>query len=690
MLRVLDAKGVLVGDTPALEPETLVAIYRDMVKTRAFDERALHYQRTGRLPAYYQVAGQEAQVGAVYALRDDDWLVIAYREQGMRLARGVTRSEELAVFLGTPGRQWDPLQHRITPIAATIGTHLPHAAGLAYALRHQGSDAVAMAVFGDGGTSEADFHAALNFAGVWRAPAIFFCQNNQYAQSTPVSKQTAAETLADKAVAYGIEGVRVDGMDPLAIHQAVAEAAARARAGGGPTLIEAVMYRFAPHSTYDGVPVYRTREEEEEWRARDPLLRMGAYLRSLGLVEEGFEDEVATAVVAETDAAMEELEAAPPVDRGFAPIHMYARVPRHLAEALDVEARAAGEPVPVVPEALLAADPVEDPPSGSREAMTMVDALRTAIDHALATDERVVVLGEDVGVEGGVFRVTHGMYERYGASRVIDTPLSETGIAGTSVGMAIGGLRPVAEIEFAGFVGTAFDQLTFHAARYRWRTLGRVSMPIVVRMPAGGGHQGMEGHSDSNEAWFLHAPGLLVAYPSTAYDAKGLMQSALAADDPVLFYEPIVRYFVREDGVPVEPYRIPFGKAAIRRPGEDVTIVAYGNAVHTAVEAAAELEGRGVSCEVIDLRTLKPWDRDTVIGSVVETGRLVVVHEAPLWSGFGAEIVASVTEQAGFHLETPPVRVGHADHVWGPSMLEPFSLLTTRRIIAAVETALEV
>ncbi len=689
ILRVLDENGALVGDAPALDDERLLSIYRDMVATRAFDERALHYQRTGRLPAYYQVAGQEAQVGAAHALRDDDWFVIAYREQGIRLARGVTREEELAVFLGTPGRQWDPVRRRITPVAATIGSHLPHATGLAYALRQSGSDAIAVAVFGDGATSEADFHAALNFAGVWRAPVVFLCQNNQYAQSTPVAGQTASETLAQKADAYGIEGVRVDGMDALAVFSAVEEAARRARSGEGPTLVEMLTYRYAAHSSYDGVPVYRTREEEQEWAGRDPLSRFGAYLRDRGLIDDGFEDQIVADTIEETDEAMAGLESVPAVDRGFAPLHTYHRVPRHLAEALDDEARAAGEPVPVIAPEHLVPEPVEDPPGGPREAMTMVEALRAAIADAVAADDRIVVLGEDVGVEGGVFRVTEGLLDEHGADRIIDTPLSETGIAGTAVGMAIGGLRPVAEIEFAGFVGTAFDQITFHVARYRWRTFGRIGMPVVVRMPAAGGHQGMEGHSSSNEALFMHSPGLLVAYPSTAYDAKGLMATALASEDPVMFYEPIVRYFVREDGVPVEPYRIPFGKAAVRRHGTDVTVVAYGNAVHTALDAADRLDGRGVSCEVIDLRTLKPWDRDAVLDSVARTGRLVVVHEAPLWAGFGSEIVSTVVERAGYHLESPPARVGHADCEWGPAQLEPFSLVTPERIAAAVDRVME-
>jgi pyruvate/2-oxoglutarate/acetoin dehydrogenase E1 component len=321
--------------------------------------------------------------------------------------------------------------------------------------------------------------------------------------------------------------------------------------------------------------------------------------------------------------------------------------------------------------------------------MTLVDALRSALDHALEHDDRVVVLGEDVGVEGGVFRVTSGLYEKYGADRIIDTPLSEQGIVGTSVGMAISGLRPVAELEFAGLGYTAFDHIIFHVARYRWRTRGKITMPIVVRMPGGGGHEGYEGHSDNPENYFVHTPGLTVLYPSNPYDAKGLMASALEYDDPVIFFEPVFLYFVKHDGVPIDHYTIPIGKAHIARAGTDLTVVAYGNAVNIAIAAAQELESDGISAEVVDLRTLKPWDRETVLESVAKTGRLVVAHEAALIGGFGAEIVASVTEHGGYLLETPPVRVGHPDMVWGQAKLEEYSKLSPAKIIDAARRVLE-
>ncbi|NNJ66278.1 MAG: alpha-ketoacid dehydrogenase subunit beta, partial [Xanthomonadales bacterium] len=297
---------------------------------------------------------------------------------------------------------------------------------------------------------------------------------------------------------------------------------------------------------------------------------------------------------------------------------------------------------------------------------------------------------EDVGREGGVFRVTAELYEKYGKERLLDTPLCEIGIAGSAVGMAIAGARPVVEIEFAGFSYTSFDQIVFHIARYPWRTFGAFRMPIVIRMPSGGGHEGYEGHSDACEAFYAHAPGgLNIVYPSNPRDAKGLMASALKSDDPVVFFEPVAQYFTRQEGVPVGHYELPIGKARIDRNGTDVTVVAYGNAVGIAAEAAESLAQDGVSAEVIDLRTLKPWDEDCVIESVGRTGRLVVVHEAPVSFGLGAEIVATVMEKAGDRLFSPPVRVGHADIVWAPAKMEPYSMIAPERVVRAVKTVME-
>ena len=690
ILRFLNADGDVVSADHMISDDKLVDLFRQMVRTRAFDEAAMRLQRIGRIPAYYPCAGQETHVAVPSALRDDDWIFTAYREQGVRLARGVPVLNELALWRGMPHAFWDPKKHRITPLNATIGTHLPHATGYGYGARLLGRDEISLAMFGDGATSEVDFHAALNFAGVWKTPTVFFCQNNRYAQSTPIEQQTASTTLAQKAHAYGFEGVRVDGMDIIAVHTALDSAIEKARSGGGPTLIESLCYRYTPHSTYDGVPVYRTREEEAEWKMKDPLIRIRTYLGANGLIDENFEQSIVDKLRQELEAAIDELEAMELPSRVGAFRSVYDKIPPRLAEQLKEEQLASGEDVVEFAddELLVVADELE--PGGERKALTMVEALNSALDHAMAERPNTIVMGEDVGREGGVFRVTADMYEKYGADRMLDTPLCELGIIGSAVGMAMAGVRPVCELEFAGFAFTAFDQIIFHVARYPWRTGGAFRFPMVIRMPGGGGHEGYEGHSDSTEALFIHVPGgLQVVYPSNPIDAKGLMAAALESEDPVIFFEPVVKYFERQEGVPVEHYTIPIGKARIARTGSDATIVTYGNAVGISESAASLLEAEGISVEIIDLRTLKPWDEEAVIGSVQRTGRLVIVHEAAKSAGFGAEIVATVTEKAGDFLETPPVRVTHADMPWAVAKLEPHSMISPERVANAVRAVLE-
>ena len=690
VLQVIDSDGRQVGDLPALEDEQLLGLFRSMVKTRAFDENSLRLQRTGRIPAYYPCAGMETHVAVPAALEARDWVFTAYREQGVRLARGVPEVNELALWRGMPYAVWSPGEYRITPLNATIGTHIPQTTGFAYASRMLKKDEVALAMFGDGATSEGDFHAGLNSAGVWKAPAVFFCQNNLYAQSTPLNEQTAAATLAQKALAYGMQGVRVDGMDVLAVYTAVKRAVEKARRGDGPTLIESLCYRYTAHSTYDGTPVYRTREEEGDWLEKDPLIRMRKFLESRGLDAVAEEERERARMKKAMSAAIDELEAMPLPPREKVFRSVARKMPPRLVEQLHREQEAAGEAISQIPDEdrlIPYADP-EFPEETA--AMTLVEALNSALQHGMDENGNMLILGEDVGREGGVFRVTADMYEKYGPQRMLDTPLCEIGIAGAAVGMAIAGARPVVEIEFGGFSYTSFDQIVFHIARYPWRTMGEFSMPIVIRMPGGGGHEGYEGHSDAPEAFYAHAPGgLSIVYPSNPKDAKGLLASALKSDDPVLFFEPVAQYFARQEGVPVGHYEISIGKARIEREGTDVTVVAYGNAVGIAAQAAESLSKDGVSVEVIDLRTLKPWDEETVLQSIKKTGRLVVVHEAPVSGGLGGEIVATVMEKAGYWLETPPVRVGHADIVWAPAKLEPYSMIEPARVIHAVRTVLE-
>ena len=690
MRQILDPAGELVGPVPDLDDGQLVDMLRLLLTTRMADEKLLNLQRQGRMPAYYQVSGQEAHVGAALALRETDWLFSAYRELGMWLARGMSPIATLGLWMGVPDDDdlWDVNRYRVTRLNATIGTHLPHAVGFGYAERLQGRDTVAMVVFGDGATSESDFHAAMNFAGVWKTPTVFLCQNNQVAQSTTLDKQTAAETLAVKAEAYGFAGELVDGMDPLAMYQTAREAIERATNGEGPTLIEMLTYRFAPHSTYDGTPVYRTTDEEARWRERDPITRMRSFLVNKGLWEADHEDGMRAGISAELEAFVDQLEARAGVSRDYSPRQLFARAPASLAEQLHREQHDAGEPaITLDPEQVWAVEP--DPsPTGETRRLDMTEALKLTLHSAFERDPSLVILGEDVGVEGGVFRVTEGMHERFGEDRVIDTPLCETGIMGTAVGMAMAGLKPVAEIEFAGFVYPAFDQLIGHVARIRWRYRGHLTAPVVARLPVGTNLDNFEFHTDSPESFFTHAPGLVVVYPSNPYDAKGLMESALASQDPVVFLEPISLYRGLKQEVPVEPYRIGFGRASVLRDGTDVTVVSWGPPVREALKAAEALAAEGVSAEVVDLRTLYPWDRETVLDSVERTGRLVVAHEAHTTSGFGAEILAAVSEQGLYSLEAPPVRVAHMDVFWGPTQLERYSMITADRITAGIRRAL--
>lgn len=687
MLRILDAAGKEVGPAPLINESQLVDIFKLMVRTRTFNEKALKFQRTGRIPGYYSCSGQEAHVAIPFALEDRDWIFSAYREQGVRFARGISALEELAVFGGKPFAGWNPRERRVTPLNATIGTHLPHATGFGYANKMMGGDEIAVAIFGDGATSEVDFHAALNNAGVWNTPTVFYCQNNLYAQSTPIAQQTAARTIAVKAEAYGIAGLRIDGMDPLAVYAAMSEAAVRARNGNGPTLIEAVCYRYEPHSSYDGAPVYRTREEEDVWRKRDPLIRFQAYLEGKGLIDTALAKEVAADTRAEMDEAIDALDAVALPSRETLYRSVHATTPQRLAEQLQEAATVAGEDAPdIIMPSPTVIEPAAD--ADTRD-MTMVQAINLALDHGMKSNDAMLILGEDVGREGGIFRVTEGLFERYGSLRVLDTTLCELGIIGSAIGMAIAGSKPVCEIEFAGFGFTAFDQTTFHAARYHWRTNGVFKMPLLIRMPAGGNHGGLEGHSDSPEAYYAHAPGLTVIYPSNAHDAKGLMASAIESDEPIIFFEPIAQYFVKAKAVPVDHYTIPIGKAKTVREGTDVTMVTYGNPVYSCMEAADILAADGVSAEIIDLRTLKPWDEDAVLDSIKRTGRLVVVHEAVKSGGLGAEIVATASEKACDWLETPPVRVAHPDMVWGVSKLETYSIISVSAIIKAARQTLE-
>jgi len=684
-LQLLDASGVMVGPNPGLDEKDLIEIYRLMVLSRDFDRRAVAAQRQGRIGTYAMLEGHEAvQIGSALAFGPDDFIYPGYREHGVQLAFNMPHEVILGYWLGHPNEGWDVDRYRMMTITVPIASQLPHAVGHAYAARMRGEDTVVGTYFGDGATSESDFHSGLNFAGVWKTPTVFICANNGYAISVPYRKQTASESIAQKAIAYGIPGIQVDGMDALAMYQATKGAIDRARNGGGPTLIEAICFRYGPHATADDPTRYRSDEEVQQWRHRDPVDRMRRLLDGRHLWDDEQEETLLAESATLFNTALAKLEGTEQPGRDDIIRHAYDRIPRLLEEQLHDLQKLAGEPETVfAPEDLwqTGADPE---PSGITKNWTMAEAINAAMHYGMEHDENMVLLGEDVGLSGGVFRLTEGLQASFGEERVIDTPLNESGILGAAIGMAVSGSRAIAEVQFEGFVYPAFDQVASHLGRIRFRTRGHASVPVVLRFPTGAGIGAHEHHCDSPEAYFAHAPGLVVVIPSTPTDSKGLMAAALQSPDPVVFMEPKVLYRAGREDVPSNHYTIPLGKARLRREGTDLTIVSYGAMVPLCLRAARGVLADGISVEVIDLRTIYPWDVDAVAGSVEKTGRLLLVQEPQRSGGVAAEIAATIAERCGYSLEAPIRRLAATDAPWPQFNIEKHALLNETQIAAAI------
>lgn len=681
-MQILDPQGNLVGDDPGLDPGTYQAMYRNMVLSRELDRRMLALQRQGRIGTYAMLEGHEAvQIGSAMALRADDFVFPSYREHGVQITHGLPIDVLLAYWKGLPNAGWDAEKYRSGIVTVPIASQLPHAVGYSYFRRLQGDDIVTAVYFGDGATSEADFHAGMNFAGVWNTPTVFVCANNLYAISVPYELQTASATIAQKADAYGFGGVRVDGMDPVAVYVATKQAVDLARSGGGPTLIEAMTYRYGPHATADDPTLYRSDDEVARWREKDPIDRLRRFLERRDLLDEREAEKVAMEVTDAVNTAIASIEAEPLPDRSDAIRHGFARIPAHVVDQLHAMQRAHGEPETHFDSSEIWTVGHDRLPGGPTEKMNMADAINAALHEGMQRDPRTIVMGEDVARAGGVFRITEGLLDGFGPDRVIDTPLNESGIVGSAIGMALAGGRPIAEIQFEGFVYPAFDQIVSHLGRFRFRTRGHSTVPVIVRMPNGAGIGAHEHHCDSPEAYFVHAPGLVVVCPSTPTDAKGLLAAALESEDPVVFLEPKVLYRAAREEVPIGHYTLPIGRARIRQPGTDLTLVTYGGMVPVSLAAAAK---SGVSVEVIDLRTLFPWDRETVLESVYRTGRLLLVQEPQGSAGVAAEVAAVVAEEALYDLQAPIGRITGFDVPWPQFAIEKHALVDTDRVVAGI------
>ena len=674
-----------VAESPAVDHDRGLELLRRMALIRDFEQMAYLRYLQGEIPGtLHQSQGQEAvAVGVCGLLRPDDWITSTHRPHGHALAKGMPPTEALAEIYGKKtgcvgGRGGSMHLGNpdlgIFPPTAIVGGGLTLAPGIGLALSRGSTDAVVVCFFGDGASNEGAFHEGVNFAAVKRLPVVFVCENNSYGASTPFSETTLNTDVASKAQAYGIPSERVDGMDVLAVRAAAARAIERARAGDGPSLIECLTYRYVGHSRGDARG-YRSRDEEAAWKARDPILKLREWLLKAGVVTEA---EAAAALAWAKEQMAEALR--------FAQESPFAEPD----EALDLSYVYGNPP---------ASGPIEPPLEAGPEdrMLSIADALKEGIREELASNPSLLLLGEDVGVPGGfggAFGIYLGLAEEFGRDRVIDTPIAEKALMGVLIGAAALGMPTLPDLQYADFVFECMDELVNQAAKLRYMSGGKLTIPTVLRCPVGAAERGAQ-HSQCPDSMFLNVPGLKVLCISDAYTAKGGIKAALRDPDPVLVFEHKKLYGSktrREAGstdtrayVPVDDFTVQVGRARLRRAGTDVTVVATFLQLYAALEIADELEAEGISCEVIDPVWIQPFDWDNVLASVRKTRRLVIAHEAHLSGGWGAEVAARVGTELFGTLAAPIERVASADVPMPvPPLLEAAVLPGKERLRAAI------
>ena len=621
-----------------ISDDALLEMYRLMVVTRRLDDRMWALNRQGRAPFVVSSSGHEAsQVGTAAALdKHHDWALPYYRDAGVALTIGLSLEE---LFLGvfskegdpnSAGRQmpnhWSHKDLRIFSHSSVISTQFPHAAGLAYELKRKGDPGVVMVWGGEGATAEGDFHEALNFAGIHQVPCVFVIENNQYAISVPVRHEVAG-SLTARAKGYAMESEEVDGNDIFEVYRAASEAVARARAGGGPSFIECHTYRHYAHTSEDD-DKYRPAAEIEEWKKRDPIGILKQYLVESRLLDQERENAIDDEATNAISSAVKTADAAPDPTDPMA--NVYVALIENTTPVTAVE------------------------PDHDGEEMNMVTAINQALREIMEAMPETVFFGEDVAdPKGGVFKASVGLTDEFGADRSFNVPIAESSIVGIAIGMTATGTRPIAEIQFADYIHPAFDQIVSEAARLLYRSGGAWNCPIVIRVPYGGGVHGALYHSQSIEAFYAHVPGLKVVIPSTPADAKGLLWSAVEDPDPVMVLEPKKLYRLGKAPVPKGPHRVPIGRAALRRTGDDLTIIAYGAMAHFAGEASDQLAEEGIGAEVLDLRSLRPLDWVSVEAAVQRTSKVLIVYEDNQFGGYGAEVSAQIAEKSFEWLDAP-------------------------------------
>lgn len=614
--------------------------YKKLLLPRMVEERMLIGLRQGKISKWFSAWGQEAiSVGATLGMRREEYMLTMHRNLGVFTARDIPLRKLFAQFQGklegfTKGRDrsfhFGTQEYKIVGMISHLGSQMGVADGIALAnVLKQNKEAV-LVFTGDGGASEGDFHEAVNVAAVWQLPLIIVVENNQWGLSTPSSEQFRMKSFADKGIGYGIDAVSIDGNNLLEVYETVKYWAEELRQNPRPVIIECVSFRMRGHEEASGTAYY-PEGMSDAWLDKDPVLQFENLLKEKGILNEAGISQYRKELSAHV---LEELNIAD---------HYPGIVPNKEEELADVYAPFANETI--------------RPDTSETHEVRFIDAISEGLHEAMERYPNLILMGQDIGKYGGAFKVTDGFLDAYGKDRVRNTPICEAAIVGAGLGLSIAGQKSMVEMQFADFVSEAFNQIVNNLAKthYRWAQ----HADVVVRMPTGGGTAAGPYHSQSTEAWFTKVPGLKVVYPSTAEDAKGLLLQSFADPNPVMFFEHKKLYRSIKGMVPSGYYTVPFGKASTPKLGNDLSIITYGMGVYLAMHTLEQHPD--IDAEVIDLRTLIPWDKETVLNSVKKTGKVIVLHEDTLINGFGAEIAAVISEEAFEYLDAPVYRAASMD-----------------------------